>query len=180
MDNNHLNDINSETFLFSTDKKDYKGLYFIDLQIDPNKILKLSEKASIINMGFHIPIVKEKDNFHYALWLEADMVTYGSNQKNAINRMTNHILYILEEGIKNENLHSYFEQTMEGIYFQIFHELKQQYLIKQAKILTNSNHKINRELEVNVIKELQTKKTLESSEQTVAKIIRKYHIDLAA
>ena len=119
--------------IFSLDKKQYCALVYFEARYNYVKDSHKLEKK----FDFHVPVVKEDDDNYYSLCIELDEVCYSSNLEKAIDRIQETIIdkmYIAAEAKKYSNL---FKSPMSKEYLNLFHELKQDYQIKNCIEIDN-------------------------------------------
>ena len=124
--------------IFSLDKKNYKALCFFRVYFVLRALDKPTRKASF---DFRVPVVKEEDGLFYALCIEGNEVTYGSNSQNAINRMGELLLDFAQMTLDSKTNTDKFDwaefrnDKMSKKYLDIYNELYEEYDKIQAKKL---------------------------------------------
>ena len=121
--------------IFSQDENKYKAICFFDI------VFYLSSTNIEENFGVHVPILQEDDGLFYALCIELNQVTYGSNCNDAVERMGYLLQDLANMSLKGEaDWNLLWEKPMDKIYFNIFHDLKTKYSQDRAKSMTDYIH----------------------------------------
>ncbi len=113
--------------MFSLKQEDCKAICFFDV------VFSVNGNPLEHSFGFHVPVILEADGLYYALCCEIDQIAYGSNIRNAVERMARVLSDFADYWLKGESdWEKFFEEPIDYAYLELFHRVKQKLNIRVA------------------------------------------------